>query len=133
MSRKIRIGVLSFAHYHARFWSEVFRDSPLAEFVGIWDEDKTRGAAAAETYRTRFWPDLEPLAPGLRGCRHNLGDSPPSSAGRGGHKTQVPYPLREATSDKSCRLRRDRGPCCGRRRDLHAELPETVRSSQSRN
>ena len=41
MSRKIRIGVLSFAHYHARFWSEVFRDSPLAEFVGIWDEDKT--------------------------------------------------------------------------------------------
>lgn len=65
MSRKIRIGVLSFAHYHARFWSEVFRNSPLAEFVGIWDEDKTRGAAAAETYRTRFWPDLEPL---LQAC-----------------------------------------------------------------
>jgi predicted dehydrogenase len=61
MNQKIRIGVLSFAHYHARFWSEVFRDSPAAEFVGIWDEDPQRGKAAAEAYGTRYWPELTPV------------------------------------------------------------------------
>ena len=34
MGSRIRVGILGFAHYHANFWSEVFRDSPLAEFVG---------------------------------------------------------------------------------------------------
>ena len=61
MSGKIRIGVLSFAHYHAQFWSEVFRESPLAEFVGIWDEDAARGTAAAAAFGTRFWQELDLL------------------------------------------------------------------------
>src|SRR4051794_28597022 len=61
MAKKIKVCVLSFAHYHARFWSEVFRDSPLAEFVGIWDEDAPRGEAAAKTYGTRYWRELTPL------------------------------------------------------------------------
>ena len=61
MSGKIRIGVLSFAHYHARFWSEVFRELPLAEFVGIWDEDAARGTAAAAAFGTRFWQELDLL------------------------------------------------------------------------
>jgi predicted dehydrogenase len=57
----IRIATLSFAHYHANFWSEVFRNSPLAEFVGIWDADPARGAEAAHRYGTKFWPELDPL------------------------------------------------------------------------
>ncbi|MBI3456607.1 MAG: Gfo/Idh/MocA family oxidoreductase [Candidatus Rokubacteria bacterium] len=61
MAPPIRVGVLSFAHYHATFWSEAFRDSPLAEFVGIWDDHAARGAEAARRYGVRFWPELEPL------------------------------------------------------------------------
>jgi predicted dehydrogenase len=57
----IRIGILSFAHYHANFWAEVFRDSPLAELVGIWDDDGDRGQASAKHYCTRFLPELDAL------------------------------------------------------------------------
>ena len=65
MGSRIRVGILGFAHYHANFWSEVFRDSPLAEFVGIWDHDASRGTAAAAKYGVRFRPDLGEL---LQGC-----------------------------------------------------------------
>jgi myo-inositol 2-dehydrogenase/D-chiro-inositol 1-dehydrogenase len=61
MARPIQAGILSFAHYHANFWAEVFRDSPRAEFVGIWDDDAGRGEAAAANYGTRFWPELDAL------------------------------------------------------------------------
>lgn len=61
MARPIRAGILSFAHYHANFWAEVFRDSPSTEFVGIWDDDARRGEAAAAKYATRFWPELDAL------------------------------------------------------------------------
>lgn len=61
MSPPIRVGILSFAHYHATFWSEACRDSPLAEFVGIWDDDRTRGEEAARRYGVRFWPELDAL------------------------------------------------------------------------
>lgn len=61
MTTPIRIATLSFAHYHANFWSEVFRDSPDADFVGIWDEDGARGAEAAQRYATRYWSDLDAL------------------------------------------------------------------------
>jgi myo-inositol 2-dehydrogenase / D-chiro-inositol 1-dehydrogenase len=58
MAERIRVGILGFAHYHANFWSEVFRDSPLADFVGVWDHEGSRGSAAAEKYGVPFWPDL---------------------------------------------------------------------------
>jgi predicted dehydrogenase len=61
MAGRVRVGLLSFAHPHAAFWSEAFRDSSLADFVGIWDDDGERGAAAAARYGVRFWPDLAPL------------------------------------------------------------------------
>jgi predicted dehydrogenase len=57
----VRIGIVSFAHYHANFWSEVFRDAADAELVGIWDDDPARGQAAAQRYGTRFEPDLDAL------------------------------------------------------------------------
>ena len=57
----IRFGVLSFAMYHANFWSRAVADSELAEFVGIWDDDPERGKAAAKEYGTEYWPDLDAL------------------------------------------------------------------------
>lgn len=57
----IRIGVLSFAHYHANFWSEVFRDTPEVAFVGVWDDDPRRGAESAARYGTQFVPSLDAL------------------------------------------------------------------------
>jgi predicted dehydrogenase len=58
---RIRVATLSFAHYHANFWSEVFRDSPRAEFIGVWDDDRARGEDAAKRYATRYWADLDAL------------------------------------------------------------------------
>jgi myo-inositol 2-dehydrogenase / D-chiro-inositol 1-dehydrogenase len=58
---EIRIGVLGFAHYHANFWSEVFRDSPDVAFAGVWDDDPKRGAESAARYGARFVPALDEL------------------------------------------------------------------------
>jgi len=62
MSRKaVRIGIASFAHYHANFWAEAVIAAPNVDLVGIWDEDTDRGKAAAEKYGTKFFADLEAL------------------------------------------------------------------------
>ncbi len=57
--RPVRLAVLSFAHYHANFWSEAFGDDPRVEFVGIWDDDAERGRAAAARFGRAFLPDLD--------------------------------------------------------------------------
>ncbi|MBM3524290.1 MAG: Gfo/Idh/MocA family oxidoreductase [Alphaproteobacteria bacterium] len=57
----LRVAILSFAHYHANFWAEVFRDSPGATFVGIWDDEAARGAEAAQRFGTRYWPSIDAL------------------------------------------------------------------------
>ncbi len=57
----IRIGVVSFAHYHANFWSDAFVRDPRAELTGIWDADTNRGTAAAGRYGTTFFDDLGAL------------------------------------------------------------------------
>ncbi|HEX2885198.1 Gfo/Idh/MocA family oxidoreductase [Vineibacter terrae] len=57
----IRTAILSFAHYHASFWSEAFAADPRVAFTGIWDDDPARGQAAAEKHGTRFVADLEAL------------------------------------------------------------------------
>jgi len=54
-----RIGVLSFAHYHANFWSEVFAARGM--LAGIWDDDPARGNEAASRFDTRFDEDLDAL------------------------------------------------------------------------
>lgn len=61
MKAPIRVGVLSFAHYHANFWTEVFRESDLATLVGIWDDDPARGAAQAAAHGTGYTADLSSL------------------------------------------------------------------------
>ena len=58
-SLPLRVGVLSFAHYHANFWSEVFAAHGV--LAGIWDDDAARGADAAGRFNTCYAPVLEPL------------------------------------------------------------------------
>jgi myo-inositol 2-dehydrogenase/D-chiro-inositol 1-dehydrogenase len=57
----VRFGVLSFAMYHANFWSLAIANSDLAEFVGIWDDNPERGQSAAKEYNTEYWADLDAL------------------------------------------------------------------------
>ena len=59
MNQPLRVAVLSFAHYHANFWTEVFKASPSATLVGIWDDDLVRGQASAATHGTAFNSDLD--------------------------------------------------------------------------
>ena len=59
MNQPLRVAVLSFAHYHANFWTEVFKASPSATLIGIWDDDPARGQASAATHGTVFTGDLD--------------------------------------------------------------------------
>lgn len=55
----LRVGVLSFAHYHANFWSEVFAARNVLE--GIWDDDTSRGREASQRFNTSFDASLDTL------------------------------------------------------------------------
>jgi predicted dehydrogenase len=59
--KPIRIGILSFAHYHANFWSEAFQEDGRASLVGIWDSDHARGREAGLRFGTPFHEDLDAL------------------------------------------------------------------------
>jgi predicted dehydrogenase len=61
MSGPLRVGILSFAHYHANFWAEAIVASPDAALVGVWDADRARGAEVADRFATRFHADLDAL------------------------------------------------------------------------
>lgn len=61
MSDALRFGILSFAHYHANFWTEAIQEAPDAHIAGIWDDDPARGQAAAERFNVPFEPDLDAL------------------------------------------------------------------------
>jgi myo-inositol 2-dehydrogenase / D-chiro-inositol 1-dehydrogenase len=58
MSKKNRVAILSFAHYHANFWAEAFKASNTTDLVTIWDDDHARGRDAAHRFGVRFEPDL---------------------------------------------------------------------------
>jgi myo-inositol 2-dehydrogenase/D-chiro-inositol 1-dehydrogenase len=60
-----RIAMLSFAHYHANFWTEAFLADPQAKVICIWDDDATRGKEAATRFGVAFEPDLSAA---LAGC-----------------------------------------------------------------
>ena len=65
MNQPLQLAVLSFAHYHANFWTEVFKASPSATLAGIWDDDAARGLASAATHGAAFNGDLDDV---LAGC-----------------------------------------------------------------
>ena len=60
-----RIAVLSFAHYHANFWTEAVMADPDASVSCIWDDDPARGHEAASRFEVPFEPDLDTA---LAGC-----------------------------------------------------------------
>jgi predicted dehydrogenase len=55
----LRVGVLSFAHYHANFWSEALVSR--SALAGIWDDDAARGREAAARFGVQFHADLDRL------------------------------------------------------------------------
>lgn len=55
----LRIGILSFAHYHANYWAEVF--VVTASLAGIWDDNPTRGSKAAQRLGTRYFDNVDEL------------------------------------------------------------------------
>jgi predicted dehydrogenase len=59
VSSPVRVGVLSFAHYHANFWSEAL--VARGALAGIWDEDEARGREAAGRFGVEFHADLDSL------------------------------------------------------------------------
>jgi predicted dehydrogenase len=60
-----RIALLSFAHYHANFWTEAFLSDGDATVSCLWDDDRARGEEASVRFGVRFEPDL---AIALQGC-----------------------------------------------------------------
>lgn len=60
-----RIAMLSFAHYHANFWTEAILADPAARISAIWDDDEARGREAAQRFAVPFEPDLTTA---LAGC-----------------------------------------------------------------
>lgn len=49
-----QIGIMSFAHMHANSYAACVHSLPNAELAAIWDDDPTRGRAAARQFDTRF-------------------------------------------------------------------------------
>jgi predicted dehydrogenase len=61
MSRRLRVGLISFAHVHAPSLASTLRALEQVEFTGIHDEDPARGRAAAGEHGTRWHDTLEGL------------------------------------------------------------------------
>src|SRR5579872_524194 len=58
---KLGIGLLSFAHVHARGYADQVRDITDCAVVGVWDEDAARGSAEAERRGATFHESYEEL------------------------------------------------------------------------
>lgn len=61
VTRRLRVGLVSFAHVHAQDLASSLGARAEVEFTGIHDEDGERGRAAAETHGTRWHPTLDGL------------------------------------------------------------------------
>ena len=61
MTRRLRVGLLSFAHVHAPGVASTLGALEAVDFVGIHDEEQERGRDAAGTHGTRWHPTLEGL------------------------------------------------------------------------
>lgn len=61
VTKRLRVGLVSFAHVHAPALAATLGALEQVEFTGIHDEDEKRGRAAASTHATRWHPTLEGL------------------------------------------------------------------------
>jgi len=57
----VRIGIVSFAHVHASPYAGVLASLDAADFVGVADDDASRGKEAAERFGVRFFEDARGL------------------------------------------------------------------------
>ncbi len=61
MSRRLRVGLISFAHVHAPALASTLRSLERVDFTGIHDEDPARGRAAASEHGAGWHERLEDL------------------------------------------------------------------------
>jgi len=61
MSRRLRIGLISFAHVHAAGLASTLRAHEAVEFTGIHDEDPERGRAASSENGAKWHETLDSL------------------------------------------------------------------------
>ena len=59
--QKVKIGLLSMAHVHARGYADQVKGNADAELVAVWDEVPPRGEEAAKAYNVPFVGSLEAL------------------------------------------------------------------------
>jgi predicted dehydrogenase len=59
--RTVKIGIMSFAHIHAFSYANCLKQMKEVEFVGIADDDITRGEKAAEQFETKLFPNYHAL------------------------------------------------------------------------
>jgi predicted dehydrogenase len=76
-ARKVKIGMLSFAHLHAMSYAHSLTTRPDTELVGIADHDPNRAKEMAQRYGTQAFESYEALlaAPGLEAvviCSENV-------------------------------------------------------------
>jgi UDP-N-acetylglucosamine 3-dehydrogenase len=57
----VRIGILSFAHMHAYSYASALSARPDVDLVGVWDDDVSRGTAAARDNNTSYFENLDAL------------------------------------------------------------------------
>ena len=61
MTRRLRVGLVSFAHVHAPALATTLAALEQVEFMGIHDEDEERGRRAASAHGARWHPALDGL------------------------------------------------------------------------
>jgi UDP-N-acetylglucosamine 3-dehydrogenase len=57
----VRVGVVSFAHVHAPPYASVLSSLDATDFVGVTDDDTSRGREAADKFGIRFFEDARGL------------------------------------------------------------------------
>src|SRR5450755_1331750 len=60
-TRKLGIGIASFAHGHVNAYAHRINTFDDAELIACWDDDTERGARNAETFRIPYSPHLNDL------------------------------------------------------------------------
>jgi predicted dehydrogenase len=61
MNRRMKIGIMSFAHHHAEAYINNVRNAPGVELMGLADEDAARGQQFAQAFNTTYFDSYEAL------------------------------------------------------------------------